>query len=178
VSFIAPNHAQVSFSLAGATPRYLPRIPSVHELIHSLDDVEFHILPESVAGDLGFVRETRLSDCRLAVSFLEELGPRLGVAVRASYGILVSSPVSIGHWWVEIDVGDRWVRADPFFLAALVRWGLLEESDWPVDRIPPDTYWLLDRERISFFRHSGGRVHSSLMTRKRSAPAAGVHPPK
>jgi hypothetical protein len=72
-----------------------------------------------------------------------EVARREGAAIRPAAGLLVSPPAAISHSWIEVESEHGWRAADPFYLRALVRWGLLSPDDWPDHRAPFGVHWRL-----------------------------------
>lgn len=110
-------------------------------LIAEAATLDFHRLPEPLTGDLAFVRETRLADCRLANLHLTRLAGDLGLTVRPASGLFLGAPFPSRHVWFEVRVGDRWVAADPFFLHTLARWGVVRAEEWPLTHSPRNVLW-------------------------------------
>jgi hypothetical protein len=113
------------------------------QLLAEAARLRFHHVPYELNQDLGFLAETGLADCTLANRFLTVRGRELGVAVREATGLFLSRPFADRHFWIELRRGDEWLPADPFFLTALVRWGVLDERSWPAHRSPLGAYWKL-----------------------------------
>ena len=167
---VAPHHLRLELELDGGPERRLPRGETVHALLHSLDDVEFHHLPDALAGDLGFLRETRLADCRLATHHLVGQGLAAGLEVRPAFGVFLAPPMSVPHCWIELRDGGEWRRADPFFLRALAGWGIVDGALWPADREPVGAYWKVADALRAFVFHDGAPLRSSLITRAGDPP--------
>jgi Transglutaminase-like superfamily len=106
------------------------------DLLADVASLDFCWLPESLEGDVEFTRQTRLSDCGNAVLYLFSQCTRLGVAARLAYGLLLATPLSTPHSWVEIAVGDRWVPVDPLLIGLLARHSTLDACAWPPTRSP------------------------------------------
>lgn len=111
-------------------------VPPVAELFAQFADFDFFALPPPVRGDLDFARTTRLLECRSATSLLVDAARARGIHCRPAFGLLLSLPFSVAHAWPELLVDGKWVAADPVLLRAFVRWGLVDELDWPVHRSP------------------------------------------
>ena len=164
---LGPGRVRVDITLRSGPPEFLVFSPVLRDLVGSLDDVEFHHLPEPLSTDLGFLRDTRLADCRLANHFLVHGGEAAGEPIRAAYGLFVARPFSGQHCWVEVrrEGDDAWLPIDPFFLTALARWGIVDAAEWPVNRVPRGPYWRLEGDTDSLVTHRGAHVDSSLETR-------------
>ncbi|TDB74901.1 hypothetical protein [Micromonospora sp. KC723] len=135
--------------------------------------LRFHLLPPGLTADLGFLRETGLADCTLAVRHLVSRGGELGVSVRPATGLCLSRPFANRHHWLELcDPEGRWWPADPFFLRALVDWGLLAAADWPAHRSPTNAYWRVDLPMdVPMLRHLGAGGSAGGSSPERLGPA-------
>jgi hypothetical protein len=134
---------EVDVQLPGGE-RHLRFSAAEQRLVAEVSEFEFHHLPSALNLDLGFLAESGLADCTLATHFLVTRGRRLGVEIRGATGLFLCQPFANRHFWVELRRGGRWVPADPFFITALVRWGVLDAGSWPVTRSPAGTYWRLE----------------------------------
>lgn len=145
------------------------------ELIERLAALHFHILPDAVQADLGFLRETGLANCGLATRYAQVLGEELGLPVRPSCGYFVTAPFMTGHSWPEFQWEGDWVAADPFILTAISRWGVAGGEHWPADRSTAPLTWRVyvsDEQAPSFqdyqpVLHSGRPAPTTLMARER-----------
>jgi hypothetical protein len=164
---IRPGHLRVELELAAGRGDG-PGLPAAErELLAPLADVEFHQLPGPLTTDLGFLREARLADCRLAGhDVLTRAGPA-GIAARPAFGLLVARPFSTVHRWVEFrdPAGDGWICGDAFFVAALDRWGLLDGAGWPQAPAAGAPYWRLGDDLEALITHRGETVRWSVITR-------------
>ncbi|MDG4792803.1 hypothetical protein [Micromonospora sp. WMMD1082] len=140
--------------------------PEQRRLVDEAAGLRFHLLPPGLTTDLGFLRETGLADCTLAVRHLVSRGGELGTPVRAATGLCLSRPFANRHHWLELrDAEGRWWPADPFFLRTLVGWGLLDD-DWPAHRSPAGAYWRVDVGLdVPFLRHLGATAGASAPER-------------
>ncbi len=137
--------------------RHFELSPAERRLFAEVSRFQFHHVPYELNRDLGFLAETGLADCTLANHFLATRGRELGVAVRPASGLFLAQPFADRHYWVELRRGDEWLPADPFYLTALVRWGVLSEEDWPPHRSPLGAYWRLDLAPAEqLITHRGG----------------------
>jgi hypothetical protein len=125
--------------------------------------LRFHRIPLALNGDVGFAAEHGLVDCRLATLFLAHRARDLGVEVQQATGLFLSRPFSPRHFWLRLRRDNGWVPADPFFLGALVRWGLLDAGAWPGQRVPRGAFWRVDVDPDSpLITHRGGAPASIL----------------
>jgi len=138
-----PQHFELCLGLDAGEARYLRYSTHQLQLVNEVLRLEFHPLPFQLNGDLGFLADTGLADCRLAARFLVERGRQLGVAVRGATGLLLGKPVASRHFWVEFRDKDRWLPADPFLLNALTHWRILDPASWPPDRSLLGAVWKL-----------------------------------
>jgi hypothetical protein len=136
--------------------------PPFRALVERMTPVEYHLIPEELSGDLGFVAETALADCRLAARYAVHLGEEMGLGVRLAQGLLLARPYPGWHTWVEFRTADRWLAADPFLLANLHRWGLLTDDEWPAHRSPAGILCRWHDDLPPLVTHRGGWVHTEL----------------
>jgi hypothetical protein len=134
--------------------------------------IRFHLLPEPLQEDIGFAREHRLADCKLATRFLVHQGRAMGVPVRGSEGLFVAGPYAIWHAWIELGVAGEWIPADPFFLRVLAGWGFVDPAVWTPSRSPRFVLWRLDDTYVPLLRSRGRVVPSrAAITSVRVEPA-------
>lgn len=112
-------------------------------LFRETSAIQFHLIPASLRGDLGFLAETGLADCKLATNFLVTRGAELGLPVRSAEGLFMARPYAFQHRWIELEEDGTWIAADPFFLQALGRWGIVDADVWPPHRSPQSVLWRL-----------------------------------
>jgi hypothetical protein len=105
-------------------------------LVSEAQRLQFHVLPLELASDMGFLNETGLANCQSATLWLMQVAARHGILIRPAMGLFVSVPYSVRHLWLQISAENEWKHADPFFLNALVRWGVVERGDWPLTQSP------------------------------------------
>lgn len=135
-------------------------------VVEAVQALTFHRLPASLAKDEGFLAETRLADCRSATPHLVRVAASAGLAARPASGLFVGVPFPAPHAWLEVKTQERWVAADPFFLMALQRWGVLDAASWPITLSPRKVLWRLDSTasmEVPLVLHGEGRAHISLM---------------
>ncbi len=131
-------------------------------LVDAATALRFHMLPTSLANDLGFLRETGLADCRLASLYLVGLGAELGLGVRALEGMFLAVPYPVWHSWVEFRTEEGWFAADPFLLGAFRRWGVSDPAQWPPDRSPHAMLWPMEETHFVKVTHGGRPAPSRL----------------
>ncbi|WKU07209.1 hypothetical protein [Micromonospora sp. HUAS LYJ1] len=160
----------VLLAAAAATP---PPTPEQRRLLDEAAGLRFHLLPPGLTADLGFLRETGLADCTLAVRHLVARAGELGVPARPATGLCLSRPFANRHHWLELrDVEGRWWPADPFFLRTLAGWGLLADGDWPAHRRPVGAYWRVDLDLdVPMLRHRGAGGAAGGSPPERLGPA-------
>lgn len=151
---------------------------SIDPIITEACRLKFHLLPNEMSRDMKFVQDSGLANCQSASVWLAAVGARHGIAVRPATGFFISIPYSLQHVWLEIRVGNEWKHADPFFLNTLVKWGVVQLSDWPLSRsprsavLPLGSDMLLDEPMIfhQVASASVGAITTSLISK---APAEG-----
>jgi hypothetical protein len=131
-------------------------------LVDRMLPVEYHLIPDALSGDLGFVAETALADCRLAARYAVHLGGEMGLGVRLAQGLMLARPYPGWHTWVEFHTGVRWLAADPFLLSNLHRWGLLTAAEWPAYRSPAAILCRWQDDLRPLVTHRGEWVRSEL----------------
>ncbi|MGI5150983.1 transglutaminase domain-containing protein [Plantactinospora sp. CA-294935] len=125
------------------------------EMIEEVRALEFHILPDELSTDLGFVRDTGLADCRLATRHLVEIATRRGIPARRACGGFIAIPYPIYHEWVEFEVDGEWLGADPFLLISMERWGTVDAEQWPPNRSLQFVLWAFSRDFGHLITHRG-----------------------
>jgi hypothetical protein len=116
---------QRDISLSGTWPVIEPR---ARELIADVADVDFFMLPEVIRWDQDFLLRARIADCGGVADWLVREGLRRGLAVRFSFGLMVTSPYSTPHCWAEFRTDGVWVPVDPVLLKAM---SSLDPLQWP-----------------------------------------------
>jgi hypothetical protein len=122
---------------------------SIDQIIAEASRLEFHALPTELADDMKFLNDTGLANCQSANRWLSNVAARYGIEARPAVGLFVSVPFSVMHVWLEIRVGDEWKHADPFFLNALARWGIVQPDDWPLSRSPRSVVFHMARGEVA-----------------------------
>ncbi|ADI06243.1 hypothetical protein SBI_03122 [Streptomyces bingchenggensis BCW-1] len=103
--------------------------------------LEYYLVPDELRDDVGFVRETRLADCRAGTTYLARVAEDAGAAVRPAGGLLLAGAFPLPHAWLEVRRGDRWLPADPYYLVSMAGYGLLDGERWPPHRSVAGTVW-------------------------------------
>jgi hypothetical protein len=138
---------------------------SLEDLLVDIASLDFCWLPESLSGDVEFTRQTRLADCGNAALLLSKECTRLGIASRTAYGLLLATPFSTPHTWLEIRVGDRWVPVDPLLIGLLAQYTTLDASVWPPTRSPGAVLLRLAGEETPIVLSDGRPLQASFLTR-------------
>lgn len=128
--------------------------------------LRFHLLPEPLRADLGFLAETNLADCDLAALYLTREAGRLGLAARYSYGFFLAAPYSIIHTWTEVLDGGEWHAFDPHLLNLLGDWSLLDPEEWPPHRSIGSCTARVSDHDVWLTTHHGACAPLSLATRR------------
>ncbi|MFD6530895.1 hypothetical protein [Streptomyces sp. NPDC060184] len=155
---------------SGTLRRRMPRPesaapPHARELAELVRPLHYHLLPEALRADLGFLEETGLADCALAAAFLTREAGARGLDARYSNGIFLALPYSMTHTWMEVRDGDSWTALDPHLLHLLTDWSLLNPADWPPYRsIGGCTVRVAERD-VWLVTHRGACAVLSLTTR-------------
>jgi Transglutaminase-like superfamily len=146
-------------------PRWPAVSPALEDLLVDVASMDFCWMPESLSGDVEFTRQTRLSDCENAALLVSMECARLGVGSRMAYGLLLSTPFSTPHTWVEIRVGDRWVPVDPLLIGLLAQYTTLDASAWPPIRSPGAVLLRLADRETPIVLADGRPLQASFLTR-------------
>jgi hypothetical protein len=139
--------------------------PVLEDLLLDVAALDFCWMPESLNGDVEFTRQTRLSDCGNAALLLSMECAHLGIASRTAYGLLLATPFSTPHTWVEIGVGDRWVPLDPLLIGLLGQYTNLDASMWPPIRSPGAVLLRLAGQETPIVLADGRPLQASFLTR-------------
>ena len=153
--------------LPGEGPQELQR------LFGEVSGFHFHILPQALYGDLSFVAATSLADCELATRYLVGRAIEEGWEARRSFGLLLSSPYSLGHYWPEVRLDGVWTAFDPHLINSLVRWEVLAPSQVPTAQVLNSVFFRVADDWIPFVEDAGHPARVSLLTRRR--PLEGPH---
>ncbi|MFG3254691.1 hypothetical protein [Streptomyces sp. NPDC048172] len=103
-------------------------------LLALVADWELYVLPEGLAQDEGFTRETGLCNCVIPTAVLLREAEARGLTARHGGGMLITPPFTTLHHWAELPVDGAWVPADPVLLRAFARWGMADPAAWPPHR--------------------------------------------
>jgi len=155
----------------GFTVRYTTGVASIElpaafwELTSELADVHYHLLPPQLHGDLGFLARTGLADCPLAAEYLFQAALARELPARKSFGVLVSVPFSIPHFWLELMVGASWHAIDPHLIRMLALRGLVDQQAWPPHRTLGGAAWRLADRDLPLAEHNGVEIPCSMPTK-------------
>ncbi len=152
----------------GETPEELTR------LFAEVSAFQFHILPLALYGDLSFVADTSLANCELASRYLVRRAAEEGWEARRSFGLLLSSPYSLEHFWPEVRLDGAWVAFDPYMIVSLERWGVLAPAEVPTDQAMNSAVFRVAEDWIDLVRDAAGPARISLLTRRRPLAAEGA----
>lgn len=153
-------------------PREAPQ--ELQRILTEVSEFRFHILPEALYGDLSFVAETSLADCELATRYLARRATEEGWEARRSFGLLLSSPYSLPHYWPEIRLDGVWTAFDPHLVNSLVRWGVLAPSAVSATQVLNSVFFRIAEDWMPLIQDAGRPARVSVLTRRRSLPDGGV----
>ena len=140
------------------------------ELRHLFAEVtgfQYHILPVALYGDLSFLAATSLANCELASRYLAQRATEEGWETRRSFGLLLSSPYSIHHFWPEIRLDGVWTTFDPFVIQSLERWELLAPAEISPTQALNSAVLRIAEDWIDLVQDAGSPARVSLLTRRR-----------
>ncbi|MER5266919.1 hypothetical protein ABTZ99_32980 [Actinosynnema sp. NPDC002837] len=173
----SPSGAAGEFTLSlevGATGRAADAPPELGRLFAEVSGFEFYFLPEALRRDLSFLAETSLADCELATWFLVRRATEEQWEARRSFGLLLSSPYSLEHYWPEIRLDGAWTAFDPHLINSLVRWEVLAPDEVSAEQALNSAFCRVAEDWISLVEDAGHPARISLLTRRR--PLAGGSP--
>lgn len=127
-------------------------------LVDKAKGLEFHLIPDELEHDMGFLEEAGLADCKLGNRYLAREAAAGGLNTRLAAGLLLSRPAAAWHWWMKIQCGGAWYAADPFLLQTLADWGVVDAAVWPPDRSPDPLFWELANHYVYMVTHNGSRI--------------------
>lgn len=136
---------------------------SVQRVLHQAAAFDFCLLPPTLAGDLDFVRRTRLSGCFTASRFVVSECQQRGIEARMVYGLLLAPPLGTPHEWAEIRLGDTWAPVDPLLLSILGRFAGLDASRWPCTHSPSAVLLRLAARKTPIVAGVGGPVETMFV---------------
>lgn len=154
-------HVALTVRLAGK-PVGFPA--DVVDVLRLAAPVRWHLVPNALAEDVAFLKDTGLADCRLMARYLWQEARDRGMAVRRAYGLVLTVPFSMTHDWVEFNVDDQWLPADPLLLTSMARWGYLDPHEWPPTTSPWGTLWRVAERTVPLVRHNGTPARWTLPT--------------
>jgi hypothetical protein len=124
-------------------------------LITDAAALHFHMLPNELTRDNGFVAETGLADCRSASRHLIRRGGWSKDRVKALGGLFIGVPLPTWHIWLHVQVDGQWHSADPFLLATFARWGIVDPTRWPPGRSIDGLTLAVDPAHFQAVGHAG-----------------------
>ncbi len=145
---------------AGAAP------PELQRLFDEIAEFHFHILPRALYGDLSFAAATSLADCELASRYLVGRAIEEGWEARRSFGLLLSSPYSLEHYWPEVRLDGAWTAFDPHLINSLARWGVLAEGQVPNGQVLNSVFFRVADDWLPFVEDASHPARVSLLTRR------------
>jgi hypothetical protein len=156
----------------GATGRTVEPPPELRRLFTEMNAFQFHVLPVALYGDLSFLAETSLANCELASRYLSRRAVEEGWEARRSFGLLLSSPYSVDHFWAEIRLDGSWTAFDPFLITSLERWGVLAPSEVPTTLALNSAVIRIAEDWIDLVQDADIPAQVSLLTRHRPLTGA------
>lgn len=137
------------------------------QLFAEVSGFQYHILPVALYGDLSFLAATSLANCELASRYLAKRAAEDGWEARRSFGLLLSSPYSLHHFWPEIRLDGVWTTFDPFVIQTLERWGVLAPAEISPTRALDSAVFRIAEDWIDLVQDAGSPARVSLLTRRR-----------
>jgi hypothetical protein len=160
---IPPAGVTIPF-VTGRSSMLLPGL--FHDLTAEMTGIDYHLLPAQLHEDIGFLRQARLADCPLAAEYLLHAAIEHGYEARKSFGVFVSIPFSIPHFWLELLIDGVWHAIDPHLIRMLRLRGLVEPDEWPVHRTLGGAAWRLADHDLPLALHNGVEIPCSLPTER------------
>ncbi|WLW54335.1 hypothetical protein [Streptomyces sp. YU58] len=145
----------------GEAPQGLP------QLFDEVSRFQFHILPVALYGDMSFLAATSLANCELASRYLVRRATEDGYEARRSFGLLLSSPYSLHHFWPEVRIDGVWTAFDPYMIISLERWEVLKPSEVPTTQILNSAVFRIAEDWTELVEDAGRPTRVSLLTRRR-----------
>jgi len=165
-----PDDTARKFTLSrevGASGRPGVAPPDLRRIFGEVSGFHFHILPKALYGDLSFVAATSLADCELATRYLAKRANEEGWEARRSFGLLLSSPYSLEHYWPEIRLDGVWTAFDPHLVNSLVRWGVLADGQVSNAQVLNSVFFRVADDWLPLVEDAGRPARVSLLTRRR-----------
>jgi hypothetical protein len=173
---VSPDASARKFKLGrevGAARRTGEAPEELRRLFAELSRFQFHILPVALYGDLTFMAATSLANCELASRHLVRRATEDGWEARRSFGLLLSSPYSLPHFWPEFRLDGGWTAFDPYMITSLERWEVLAPAEVPVGRVLNSAVFRIAEDWIDLVEDAGSPARVSLLTRRRQLDGAG-----
>ena len=139
----------------------------LRELFAEVSGLWFHLLPDALRTDLSFLAATSLADCELATRYLVQRAVEEGWEARRSFGLLLSSPYSLEHYWPEMRLDGVWTAFDPHLVNSLVRWSVLAPSEVSTSQVLSSAFLRVSEDWTSLVEDAGHPARVSLLTRRR-----------
>lgn len=148
--------------------------PQLQRIFGEVSGFHFHILPKALYGDLSFVAATSLADCELATRYLVGRAIEEGWEARRSFGLLLSSPYSLEHYWPEVRLDGVWTAFDPHLINSLVRWEVLAAAQVSNAQVLNSVFFRVADDWIPLVEDAGRPARVSLLTRRRQLAGESV----
>jgi hypothetical protein len=164
-----PDAAAGRFTLrreVGACGRAGQAPGELRPLFDEVSRFHYYILPLALYGDLSFLAATGLANCELASRYLAERAAEEGWESRRSFGLLLSSPYSLHHFWPEVRLDGGWCVFDPFLIVTLERWGVLAAAEIPSTQALTSAVVRIAEDWVELVEDAGRPAPVSLLTRR------------
>ncbi|MFI9168371.1 hypothetical protein [Streptomyces lincolnensis] len=175
-----PDLAARRFTLhreVGASGRTGEVPQGLRQLFAEVSRFQFHILPVALYGDLSFLAATSLANCELASRYLVQRANEDGYEARRSFGLLLSSPYSLHHFWPEVRLDGVWTAFDPYMILSLERWEVLKPSEVSATQVLNSAVFRIAEDWIELVEDAGRPAPVSLLTRRRPLDDGAVSAP-
>lgn len=130
-------------------------------------DVSFHALPPALRNDTTVVRELHLAECSAMARTIVEDAAAFGIEARTAFGLIVATPFSSSHTWVEFRVDDKWIPYDPFLIRTMQAWNVRGAEDLDPHMALDGFVLRLAAEPGPLVLHRGNQVKAALPTQRR-----------
>jgi transglutaminase superfamily protein len=108
-----------------------PLPPAVREIIdHGTRGISFMQVQHPIRWDISFIQREKVADCGGIAKILFAEATSRGIPARLAYGVALTPPIAVPHFWSEFLVDDIWVPVDPLFIEAIIEWGILNKDRW------------------------------------------------